>query len=64
MSAHRILILLGILIALAPFIGVPLSFLRWLLPLLGLGIGAVGYVLRTSDKKEVDTVSLSETLTA
>ncbi len=35
MTRQRLLILLGALVAIAPFSGVPVSYLAWVLPLLG-----------------------------
>lgn len=46
MSKENILILLGVIVALAPFSGVPLSWLDIALPLIGLGIGLIGYFMR------------------
>lgn len=43
MSRERALMLLGILVLVSPFVGLPLAILTWILPLLGglvLGIGA------------------------
>lgn len=42
MSLGRTLILLGVLIALSPFVGLPYSYLAWVLPLLGLVVVATG----------------------
>lgn len=46
MSRAGTLILLGILIALTPFIGLPLSILAWVLPILGLMVLLTGVSLR------------------
>ncbi|MBP9816777.1 MAG: hypothetical protein KBD05_02010 [Candidatus Pacebacteria bacterium] len=46
MSRAGTLILLGILIALTPFIGLPLSLLAWVLPILGLLVLLTGVALR------------------
>lgn len=35
MSRRLILIILGILVAISPFVGLPLSILSWVLPILG-----------------------------
>ena len=48
MSRERLLMLLGTLVLVSPFIGLPLSVLTWVLPVLGglvLGIGA-SYAMR------------------
>ncbi|HEV7121512.1 MAG TPA: hypothetical protein VGN56_01645 [Candidatus Paceibacterota bacterium] len=48
MSRERLLMLLGILVLVSPFVGLPLSLLAWVLPVLGglvLGIGA-SYAMR------------------
>ncbi|MDB5237327.1 MAG: hypothetical protein JWL88_429 [Parcubacteria group bacterium] len=42
MSRDRLLILIGTLVLVSPFVGLPLSILTWILPVLGglvLGIG-------------------------
>lgn len=48
MSRERLLMLIGILVLVSPFVGLPLTILTWVLPLLGgltLGIGA-SYAMR------------------
>ena len=50
MKRERILIILGVLTALAPFYGLPGSYMTVLLILFGLGIAYIGYSL--SKKKE------------
>ncbi len=47
MSRESMLILLGILVMLSPFLGLPLSLLAWLLPFLGLVTLGIGISLRT-----------------
>jgi hypothetical protein len=47
MSRESLLILLGILVALSPFLGIPLSLLAWILPVLGLVTLGIGISLRT-----------------
>lgn len=42
MSRSYVLIPLGILVALSPYVGVPYSYLMWALPVLGLIILLVG----------------------
>jgi hypothetical protein len=46
MSRESILILLGILTILAPFSGLPLSWLEFILPAIGLAVAALGYSFR------------------
>lgn len=49
MLARRALILLGIIIALSPFLGLPLSVLAWVLPALGaLVTGMAAFLPRRS----------------
>ncbi len=60
----RILIALGLLIALAPFLGIPLSILRFLLPLVGLFVAVIGYLLRSPSQKPASTISSTEPLVA
>lgn len=52
MSRAGTLILLGILIALTPFLGLPLSLLAWVLPLLGLMVVLTGVSLRRRKQEE------------
>ncbi|MDB5245583.1 MAG: hypothetical protein JWN90_688 [Parcubacteria group bacterium] len=47
MSRESILMILGILIAISPWSGLPLSILAWILPLLGLATAFIGFTLRT-----------------
>ncbi|MDB5190408.1 MAG: hypothetical protein JWN49_734 [Parcubacteria group bacterium] len=47
MSRESILMILGILVAISPWSGLPLSILAWILPLLGLAITFIGFTLRT-----------------
>ena len=46
MSRTGTLVLLGILVALAPFVGLPLSVLAWVLPILGVMVLLTGISLR------------------
>lgn len=46
MSRPQLLILIGILVALSPFVGFPLSWLTWALPVLGLATLVIGISLR------------------
>jgi hypothetical protein len=61
MTRAHLLILLGTLVILAPFSGLPSSWLDIVLPLLGLAILIVGYTFRPQPKPipraDSDTVS-------
>ena len=46
MSKEGTLVTVGILTAVAPFIGLPYSWLAWILPVLGIITVIVGYVIR------------------
>jgi hypothetical protein len=46
MSRANILIVLGLLTALAPFSGLPSSWLQWLLPIAGIAIAATGHTYK------------------
>jgi TRAP-type C4-dicarboxylate transport system permease small subunit len=48
MSRVSTLILLGVLVFLSPFLGLPLSWLFWILPILGIAIVVAGLSLRQS----------------
>jgi len=48
MSRTTTLVILGILIFLTPFSGLPLSWLSWILPILGLAVVVSGLSLRQS----------------
>lgn len=48
MSHVTTLILLGVLVGIAPFAGLPISWLSWILPILGLCVIASGLSLRQS----------------
>lgn len=49
MSKKNIVTLLGVLVILAPFIGLPYSWLMVLLPLLGIGIVVTAFLMRRKD---------------
>ena len=49
MKREKILIILGVLIALTPFYGLPGSYLTVILLLYGLGITYIGYTLSKKD---------------
>ncbi len=46
MSKEGTLVTVGILVAISPFIGLPYSWLAWILPVLGGITVLVGYVIR------------------
>lgn len=50
MKRENVLIVLGILVAISPYIGVPLSILGFVLPTLGLLIAIVGVMMRRKDQ--------------
>lgn len=56
MSKSTTLIVLGVLIFLSPFIGLPTSWLSWLLPLFGIIVGVIGYLVRMRAKQETPEV--------
>lgn len=47
MSKRTTLILLGLLIVITPFVGLPYSYLMWVLPILGLLVAYLGYSRRS-----------------
>jgi phage shock protein PspC (stress-responsive transcriptional regulator) len=51
MKRERILIILGVLTALAPFYGLPSSYMTVLLILFGLGVAYIGYTLQKKDQE-------------
>lgn len=50
MSRPQLLVLIGIFVTVSPFIGLPLSVLRWALPVVGLVTLAIGVTLRPAPK--------------
>lgn len=60
MSRESLLILLGILVALSPFLGIPLSLLAWILPVLGLVTLGIGISLRTERTRSADATTSHE----
>jgi hypothetical protein len=46
MTRDTLLLILAPLIAVAPFAGIPLSWLNWLLPLIGLAVLIIGISFR------------------
>ncbi len=63
MTRSNALLLLGALVILSPFSGLPLSWLEWLLPVLGAVIAGIGYTLRPV-KPTVNPSALLPTETA
>jgi len=53
MSREPILILLGILLAISPFVGMPPSWFVFLLPTLGLLVAMIGFTLNQKKKKPI-----------
>ncbi|MDB4992527.1 MAG: hypothetical protein JWL75_772 [Parcubacteria group bacterium] len=51
MSRERILIGLGVLILISPWSGLPLTWLMWILPVLGLAVIVIGFTLLTRNKE-------------
>ncbi|MEO6536127.1 MAG: hypothetical protein ABIT47_00405 [Candidatus Paceibacterota bacterium] len=47
MSRESILMILGVLVAVSPWSGLPLAILVWILPVLGIAIAFIGFTLRT-----------------
>lgn len=52
MSRESVLVLLGLLIVLSPFVGLPLEILAWILPVLGFAVAGIGVALRSRRRKE------------
>ncbi len=52
MSKEGTLVTIGILTAVSPFLGLPYSWLAWILPVLGILAVIVGYVIK-KDKAEL-----------
>lgn len=53
MSRESVLILVGALVILSPFVGLPLQVLAWVLPVLGLVVVGIGIALRSRRRKEL-----------
>lgn len=64
MSRESLLILLGVLVALSPFLGIPLSLLAWILPVLGLVTLGIGVSLRAERTRGIRLNSSHETSTS
>lgn len=61
MSRSSFLILLGILTAIAPFSGLPSSWLAALLPVLGLSVAGAGFSIRLQGVREEARNALTST---
>jgi hypothetical protein len=59
MARENILIILGILTILAPFAGLPISWLEFILPAIGLAVAALGYSFRAPRSERDSAVSAS-----
>ncbi len=55
MSKEGTLITIGVVVVLSPFLGLPHSWLAWILPLCGLAVLLVGYFIR---KEHVASVAV------
>lgn len=51
MSRSLMLMILGGVVLLSPFSGLPLSILTWILPILGLAVLAIGFSYRERTEK-------------
>lgn len=60
MTRENVLILLGALVILAPFSGLPVSWLSFILPVLGAGIVGIGILMRSA-RRRATSVSSYET---
>lgn len=59
MSRDRLLIIFGLLVLASPFVGLPLSVLSWVLPVLGASVALIGlsYVMRKKNQQVAVTVA-------
>jgi hypothetical protein len=48
MSRESVLVLLGVIVALSPFLGIPTTWLAIILPLLGVAVAVIGASLRVA----------------
>lgn len=53
MSRPTMLIVLGVMVLLAPFSGLPMAILTWILPLLGLVVLAIGISMHREQKASI-----------
>ncbi|HWH16704.1 MAG TPA: hypothetical protein VNU25_03925 [Candidatus Paceibacterota bacterium] len=51
MSRSLMLMILGGIVLLSPFLGLPLAILTWILPVLGIAILAIGFSYRDRGQK-------------
>lgn len=51
MSRESTLVLLATLVAITPFSGLPLAWLTWLLPILGISLAAISISLRARRRR-------------
>lgn len=57
MTRENVLILLGALVILAPFSGLPLSWLSFILPILGAGVVGIGILMRAVRRRAASVSS-------
>ena len=57
MSKEGTLITIGVIVVLSPFLGLPHSWLTWILPVCGAAVLLVGYFIR---KEHIATVAVAE----
>ncbi len=50
MTRETLLLIFSILIGISPFVGLPLTVLSWILPILAFGIFAIAYQMRLRRK--------------
>jgi hypothetical protein len=62
MTRETVLIFLGILIAISPYLGLPLTILDFVLPILGLLIIVIGIMYRRTDKLSLRHVASERAL--
>jgi hypothetical protein len=56
MSREKILVILGVLVLISPWSGLPLSWLLWVLSAIGLAVIAIGVTLRKRTNTELPVV--------
>ncbi|MEA2701833.1 MAG: hypothetical protein QOE22_542 [Candidatus Parcubacteria bacterium] len=62
MNRENVLIVLGVLIGISPYLGVPLSMLGIVLPVLGLLVIAIGLMLRRTNQLSLRHATSEHTL--
>jgi hypothetical protein len=60
MSRESILVIVGILLMVSPFVGLPLSILMWLYLALGLLVSLIGVTLRLRKKRRASIHEASQ----